>query len=151
MMTPLISKLLEKANLLEKQAFMSFPGDLLRQGGFDMMNYDYELMMDTFKYVELYRKVDSSEKYGDIFLVVYVDDEPVMFVTRSGKWLDNYCCYHLSDDKTNKFEQAIKRIQTRNEWDEKDYLTDDKLQSEEWFGNYGLLNEELPIVVQDDD
>lgn len=151
MMTPLVSKLLEKADLLDKQVFMSFPGDLLREGGFDMMNYDHELMADTFKYVELYRNVDSSEKYGYILLIVYVDDEPVLFVTRSGKWLDNYCCYHLSDEKTAKFEQAIKSIQIRDEWDGKDYLTDDKLQSEEWFSKYDLLNKELPIVVQDDD
>ena len=99
----------------------------------------------------MYRKVDTSEKYGDILLFVYLDNEPVLFANRHGKWLDSYFCYHLSDEKTNKFEQAVKSIQIREDWDEKDYLTDDKLQSEEWFGNYGLLNEELPIVLQDDD
>ena len=151
-MTPLISKLLEKADLLEKQVFMSFPNDLLREGGLSFMaNYDHEVMADTFKYAEVYRKVDSSEKYGDIFLIVYVHDEPVLFANRYGKWLDSYCCYHLTKEKTNKFEQAVKSILIRDDLDDKDYLTDDKLTSEEWFGKYDLLNEELPIVVQDDD
>lgn len=147
-MTPLVSKLLEKAGLLEKQTFMSFPNDLLREGGLSSMtNYDHELMRDTFKYAEVYRKVDSSEKYGDIFLIVYVHDEPVLFANRHGKWLDSYCCYHLNDDKTAKFEQAVKSIQIREDWEDKDYMTDEKLQSEEWFGKYDLLNEELPIVI----
>lgn len=147
-MTPLVSKLLEKAELLEKQAFVSFPNDLLQEGGTSpMTRYDHELMVDVFKYVELYRNVDESENYGDIFLIVYANDEPVLFANRYGKWLGSYCCYHLSDEKTAKFEQAIKSIQIREEWDDKDYLTDDKLQSEGWFGKYDLLNKELPIVV----
>lgn len=95
----------------------------------------------------LYSLIDSDEKYGNTLELLLLDDQPIFFYTRGCKWLDTYCIYHISKEHTSKFLQYLQSHIEEDYLDE--FMTEDKLLDDSWFGKYNLFNSELPIILKE--
>ena len=146
-----VSKLLDLSQAVEpiKNDGYFYLSDQLILPFIGTSSVDYKKMGERLKIKILYKNVDDiNEKYGNTLELIILDDEPVLFYTRGCKWMDTYSIYHITDELTEKYTNFLFECRDKEDlYIHKDYMTDELLTSQSWFGKYKLFEQPLPIEI----
>jgi len=146
--TFMINELLFRTQKIKEETIKDIHEDLIEPFISSKSALRLSLLENRITKKVLYLKTDSYKKYGNSLELLLLDNEPIFFYTRGCKWLDTYVIYHINDKHTQIFKDFLNNCLKEEE--RPLYMTDQKLVSLEWFGNYGLFKEELPIIEKED-
>ena len=101
----------------------------------------------TFKI--LYKKVDWSQKYGNVTVLLLWDGEPMTFFTQGCKWLDTFVEYRISDEKTNRLRSILMSLIELDEHEKPSYMQ--HCLADGWFEGDHFESPDFPYISISDD
>lgn len=101
----------------------------------------------TFKI--LYKKVDWSQKYGSVTVLLLWEGEPMTFFTQGCKWLDTFVEYRISDEKTNRLRSTLMSLIEMDEHEKPKYMQ--QCLEDGYFQNDHFESTDFPYISISDD